>query len=295
MSALTGTSTLARLVVRRDRLILPVWGLLAAVFPMSIANSTAALYPTAESLRSVAETAMANPAQRATRGLVFDASVGGLTAWTVGSSGAILLGLVSMLLVIRHTRVEEESGRRELLGAGVTGRHAPLTAVLGVVLAADLLIAVLMSALLMSGGLPAAGSIALGLSLAAAGWTFAAVGAVVAQVTESAAAARGLGVAVFIGFFLIRGVGDASGAEWPSWLSPLGWTLHLRPFAGERWWLLAPLLALVAALATAAYALSARRDLAAGLLPPRLGPATAAPGLRSPLALAWRLHRGQVA
>jgi ABC-2 type transport system permease protein len=42
-------------------------------------------------------------------------------------------------------------------------------------------------------------------------------------------------------------------------------------------------------------ALSARRDLDAGLLPPRLGPPAAAPSLRSPLALAWRLHRGLLA
>jgi ABC-2 type transport system permease protein len=39
-------------------------------------------------------------------------------------------------------------------------------------------------------------------------------------------------------------------------------------------------------------ALRARRDLGAGLLPDRPGSATAAPGLRSPFALAWRLHRG---
>ncbi len=45
-------------------------------------------------------------------------------------------------------------------------------------------------------------------------------------------------------------------------------------------------------LGAAAVALSARRDVGAGLLPPRPGPATASRGLRSPLALAWRLHRG---
>jgi ABC-2 type transport system permease protein len=41
-----------------------------------------------------------------------------------------------------------------------------------------------------------------------------------------------------------------------------------------------------------AYRISARRDLGAGILPPRLGPADAAPGLRTSLALAWRLQRG---
>jgi ABC-2 type transport system permease protein len=44
-------------------------------------------------------------------------------------------------------------------------------------------------------------------------------------------------------------------------------------------------------LAWAAFALSARRDVGAGVLPARLGPAQAGPRLRSPLALAWRLHR----
>jgi ABC-2 type transport system permease protein len=44
--------------------------------------------------------------------------------------------------------------------------------------------------------------------------------------------------------------------------------------------------------AAGAYALLGRRDLGAGLVPDRPGPATAAPTLRSPLALAWRLQRG---
>ena len=43
---------------------------------------------------------------------------------------------------------------------------------------------------------------------------------------------------------------------------------------------------------TGGYALEARRDVGAGLLPERPGAAEAAPSLRSPLALAWRLHRG---
>jgi ABC-2 type transport system permease protein len=51
----------------------------------------------------------------------------------------------------------------------------------------------------------------------------------------------------------------------------------------------------VAALVTVAFALAARRDLGAGLLPDRLGPPTAAPALGSPVALAWRLHRGLLA
>lgn len=49
---------------------------------------------------------------------------------------------------------------------------------------------------------------------------------------------------------------------------------------------------LTAVLVVVAYALSARRDLGAGLLPARLGAASASPSLNSPLSLAWRLNQG---
>jgi ABC-2 type transport system permease protein len=134
-----------------------------------------------------------------------------------------------------------------------------------------------------------------------AGWVFAAVGAVAAQLTAGAGAARGLAVGVLGGTWLLRVVGDVSdlngsgGLGWLSWLSPIGWAHRLRPFAAEQWWVLALVVALTALLAVVAVALEARRDVGAGLLPARLGPATAAPRLRSPLALAWRLHRGLLA
>jgi ABC-2 type transport system permease protein len=68
-----------------------------------------------------------------------------------------------------------------------------------------------------------------------------------------------------------------------------------RPFDGQRWWVLAlPCVVLEAGIGSA-YALSARRDLGAGLLPDRPGPASAPAGLRGPLSLAWRLQRGVLA
>jgi ABC-2 type transport system permease protein len=68
----------------------------------------------------------------------------------------------------------------------------------------------------------------------------------------------------------------------------------VRPYEGERWWVLAlPLVASVL-LAAVAYPVSVRRDLGAGVLPPRLGPATAGRALAGSFGLAWRLHRGQI-
>jgi ABC-2 type transport system permease protein len=143
--------------------------------------------------------------------------------------------------------------------------------------------------------MPVAGSVLMGLGCACLGMAFAAVAAVTAQLVKSGRAAAGLAGGVLGASYLVRAVGDASapdGLGWLSWLSPVGWWQQTWPFAGDRWWALAPLPALALALAALAYALAARRDFASGLLPDRPGPAAAAAGLRTPLALAWRLQRG---
>jgi ABC-2 type transport system permease protein len=75
------------------------------------------------------------------------------------------------------------------------------------------------------------------------------------------------------------------------WLSPIGWVTQVRAYTGDRWPVIALLVAAAAAVGAAAAFLAARRDLGAGLVPPRPGPAQAARSLRSPLALAWRLNR----
>lgn len=298
MNSLAGSGALIRLILRRDRILLPIWIVGAGIVPISVAAAFAKLYPTAESLRAFADLCMGNPAIVAMLGPVFAPTVGGLTAWRTGAIGMLAGGLPSLLIVIRHTRAEEEAGQRELLGSSVVGRHAALSAALIVTMAANLVLAAFLACGLMSLGLPAAGSVAMGLSWAAAGWMFVAVAAVAAQLSESTATARSIASVVFGLFFLMRVAGDSSGEpgglHWLSWWSPLGWTRLTRPFAGERWWIFALVIGFVVVLEAAAYALSARRDLGAGLLAPRLGPATASPGLRSPLALAWRLHRGML-
>jgi ABC-2 type transport system permease protein len=295
MNELTGTAMLIRLILRRDRLVLPGWIVLLAAFPLIVASSFAELYPTPELQQAFASSTAANAALIALIGPIYGSSIGALTAWRLGVAAPLLVGLASLLTVVRHTRAEEEAGRRELLGATVVGRHAPLAAALVVTLGANLLLGVLAATSMTAYGLPVAGSRALGLSLTVAGWVVAAVAAVAAQLAETAGGARGIAGTVLGLSFVVRAVGDAGGAgsanAWLSWLSPIGWLTQVRAFGGERWAFFAlPLIATVALIAIA-YALEARRDLGAGLLPPRLGPAAAAPGLRSPLALAWRLQR----
>lgn len=122
---------------------------------------------------------------------------------------------------------------------------------------------------------------------------FASVAAVTVQLAESARAATGLAMAVLAAAFVLRAVGDTTaGLPWLSWLSPIGWSQQLRPFGGVRWWVVLVPMAFAVVAAAGARALLGRRDVGAGLLRPRPGPATATTRLRSPIALAWRLQRG---
>lgn len=290
MRALAGTGTLLRLLVRRDRLVLPMWVLPLAALPVFYAATIESLYPTATARRALAAGAAANPAELATLGPVFGSSLGGLTAWRAGPALA-LVGLAAALTVIRHTRAEEEAGRRELLGAGAVGRPAGLSAALALAFGGSLAVGTIVTAGLLARGLPVAGSVALGSCVTLAGWLFAGVAAVAAQLTASARAARGLAGAVLGLAYLLRAAGDAGGSGWLSAASPLGWLGRVRPYATERWSLLALAVAVALSTAALAYMMASRRDLGAGLLPARPGRAEAGAGLGSPLGLAWRLQR----
>ncbi|MFF5176748.1 ABC transporter permease [Micromonospora sp. NPDC000316] len=300
MSAFTGTRHLVRLILRRDRVVLPIWVLLLAILPASYASAYLELYPTAaERAAYLADTA-SNPSIVALLGPVYGDSAGALTVQRAGLQ-ALLAALASVLMVVRHTRAEEEAGRRELLGATVLGRYAGLTAALLVTYSADVLLGLLVAGGLAAVGLPGAGSLLFGAGVALTGIVFATVGGLAAQLTASAGGARGIGLGVLGLAFVLRLGGDAGGsggvggdAEWLSWLSPLGWTARGRAYAGDHWWvLLLPVLFSVA-VALAAYPVSVRRDVGAGVFPPRLGPATGGAGLAGPVGLAWRLHRGQL-
>lgn len=289
--SLAGLGEIVRLVLRRDRWLLLAFVVLLPLIGAGLAAGSAAAYPTEADRIATAVEIAANPALLATRGPVFAPTPGGLVAQGFAASGSLIASVVSLLLVVRHTRADEQAGRRELLGSTVVGRHASLAAALVVVGAANLALAVLTAVLLTASGLPAAGSIALGLVFAAIGIVFACVGAAAAQVAEGAGAARGLALVVLAASFAVSGAGEVtrSGLVW--W-SPFGWTKHVRSYAGEQWWVFVLFAALAVAMAVVAFAISARRDIGAGLVAPRLGPAAGAPSLRSPLALAWRMHRG---
>ena len=299
MNALTGTGALVRVALRRSRLLLGGWVAVFVVMAAYSAKATVDLYPTVGSRIAAAGAVNRSQALVALYGRVYDpTSLGSLAMIKTGGIGAVFVALLSVVLVLRHTRADEESGRAELIGGGAVGRAAPLAAALTLVLAVDAVLAVLTAVSLTAAGLPAAGSVTFGLAWAAVGLAFAAVAAVAAQVATSARTATAICAALLAVVYLLRAAGDAageSGLRWLTWLSPIGWSQQFRPYAGDRWWVLSVTLAFTLVTCGVAFALARGRDIGTGLLPDRGGPAGAGRSLRGPGALAWRLHRGALA
>lgn len=290
-SAFTGTHGMLRLYLRRDRIILPLWVLLLSI-PLGTVyvGSIEKIYPDQAERAAFAASIMASPAQRALYGQVYNDSLGATGIWKAGMFH-LLIAVAVILTVIRHTRADEETGRAELLDSTAVGRYASLTAALLLSFGASLATGVLGAAGLLGTSVPSDGSLAFGAALACSGLVFTAVAAVAAQLSASARVARGSAFATLATAFTLRAVGDAgSGAL--SWLSPLGWSLQVRPYAGDRWWVLVLHLATTVLLTALAYRLLAGRDVGAGLIAERPGPAAATPLLRNAFGLAWRLDRG---
>ncbi|MEU0471171.1 ABC transporter permease [Streptomyces olivaceus] len=290
---LAGTGTLLRFALRRDRVLIPVWVAVNALMVLSMPNTLKGLYGTAAERAGLSRQMETNASLRAMVGPLFDDGLGALTAWRVGVYAAALAAVTSLLIVVRHTRDEEESGRQEVVASGMVGRRAALTAALLTAAVANGVLALLVAAGLAGQG--AVGAVALGLGIAGVGMLFATMAAIAAQLTESARLARGLTAGVLGAAFVLRAAGDSTtddGTSVLTWLSPLGWLENLRAFAGERWWVLALIGGAVVAQGAVAYTLAGRRDLGMSFLPTRSGPAAGRLGTAG--ALAWRLQRGSV-
>src|SRR6266487_123583 len=316
MKTLTGTGALARLALRRDRAMLAAWIYALTAFVAFTVYGFKKLYPTVAGREEFIAAAGHNPALLSLYGPMYGNSLGSLTAWRDAAFGGIGTGLMSIFLVVRHTRADEESGRLELVGSAAVGRHAALASALFVACGANVVVGGLMAAAAIALGLPAAGSVVMAAGFAGCGLAFTGVAAVMAQLAQAARSARGLAIGALGAAFLLRAVGDSAGQagpRWLSWLSPMGWAGLNRAFGsartpvpcavlaqspagcfvndGTRAWVLALPAGTAAILAAVAAVLAVRRDYDAGMLPQRPGPPRGTASLRTPLALAWRLQR----
>jgi ABC-2 type transport system permease protein len=292
---MTGARGLLRFMLRRERVGLPWWLLGAALLVLVQSTQSQNLYDTQDALAKLRQTVGGNTAVIAMSGPTrLLNSIGGEVVFEIFAFVAIVVALMSMFLVGRHTRAEEETGRAELLRSARVGRQAPLAAALVLAGLADLGVGVLVFAVAAATGLPVGGSMLFGAAIAAVGMVFAALTAVAAQVFENARAVYGAVALVLGAAYVLRAAGDVgSGAL--SWASPIGWGQRTFPYAGDRWWPLLLALGVSVLLVMVAVALLRRRDFGAGLVSARPGRAEASRSLRNSYALAWRLQRASLA
>ena len=286
-----GAVAMLRLALRRDRVRAPVWVLAVTGLLGASVVSVTGLYP-GEADRSVyAATVGESPVAIVMGGPGAGLpALGAIVVFEVAVVAYVAVGLMSVVVAVRHTRAEEEAGRTELLRSAPVGRYAGPVAALVLVAAMNALVGLLLGIVLVAAGLPLGGSLALSTGTVLFGVVMAGVAGVVAQVSEHARAASGAAAALLGLFFAVRAAGDL-GDGTLSWASPMGWALAVRPYAGERWWVLLLLAALAAVLVLVALALVDRRDVGAGLVPARPGRARASWALSGTVGLATRLHR----
>jgi ABC-2 type transport system permease protein len=293
---LSGTRILIRFNLRRDRVRLPVWLLALFLGTVATASNYKTLYSDPEDRASVVTT-MDSPAGLAMSGpghYLDDYTLGSMMGHQMLGFTAVMAGLMSILIVTRHTRDEEETNRAELVRSTVVGRHAYLAAALSVAVLANLALALLLGFGLGSTGIDSigiGGSLLYGFAHAAVGIVFATVAAITAQVTAHTRAASGMALAVMGVAFVLRAAGDAGGNDALSWLSPIGWAQRTYVYVDNRWWPILLCLAFAALCAAAGFVLSTRRDVGAGLRAARLGSRVASESLLRPLGFALRLHR----
>ena len=295
-ASFTGTRRLLWLVLRRDRFRIAMWAFgLVGLMAVS-ASSIVALYKTQDQLEGYARTVRGNSA------LIIQAGPGyGLDNPTLGAVVMnetaqwlfIAAAVMSMFMVVRHTRTEEEAERAELVRAAPVGRHAALASAMIGALVVNAAIAAGNVVALLAFGLPAAGSFAFGASMIGVGMVFAGVAAVTAQIASGSRAALAMAGLVIGVAFVLRAIGDVGNGVL-SWVSPIGWAQSIRPYADERWWVLVLPVAATMVLAVVARALQDHRDYGSGLVAQRGGRPEAPASLSSSLGLAVRLQRGSL-
>ncbi|MBS4210081.1 ABC transporter permease [Bacillus sp. FJAT-50079] len=289
------TGLLFRFILRRDRIRIPVWLLSLCVVTFAVANAFNNMYSSDQERQAMAET-MKNPAMTAMVGKGY-----GLNHYTTGAMmahqmllfTAITVGIMSILLVTRHTRADEEDGRIEMVRSLPTGRLSNLFSTILVLIGTNVLLALLSGFGLYALGdksMDLDGSLLYGAALGATGIFFAAITAVFSQISENSRGTIGLSFAILGISYLIRAVGDVSN-EALSWFSPLGWVLGAEVYVNNYWWPILLTIGVSFIFIILALYLNAIRDLESGFLPSKPGKKHASTFLQSPLGLTLRLQR----
>lgn len=126
----SNTGILTRFIIRRDRIRIPIWIITLSAFTCLVAISFTTLYVSELDRQVMAET-MKNPAMTAMVGIGYgidDYTIGAMMAHQMLLITAIVIGIMNILFVVRHTRADEEDGRIEMIRSLPAGRLSNLSA-----------------------------------------------------------------------------------------------------------------------------------------------------------------------
>ena len=251
-------------------------------------------YPTLSDRLAFAQSFASNKGLRLLYGEPYDVvTVGGYTAWRVGGVLAIAAALYGLLAAVRAFRTEEDTGRMEIVLAGVVGRSTMNSSALTAIAAGVVVLWLTEFVGFVVGGLPVGGSAYLALATASVATVCVGIGAVASQLAPTRRVALELGGTVLGLLFLLRVVADTlTGLSWLRWATPLGWAEELRPFTDPQpLVLLLPIAASVLFLVVA-IRIAGSRDIGTGVLPAHDAADPHLTLLRSPSLQALRTQRG---
>lgn len=240
---------------------------------------------------------MMNPAITAMFGPAYgidDYNYGAIMGHQMALFTALGAAIMSILMVTKHTRGDEEEGRIEMIRSFPVGRLSNLGSALFASCVANAVLAVVTGFGLYAlgiEGIDLPGSMLYGVFLGVTGIFFAVSTALFAQLTTTPRGTMGYSFA-FLGIaYLIRAIGDVS-SEALSMFSPLGWVLRTEVYVNNYWWPIWLTLAASLVVGGLAFYLNSIRDLDAGFIPAKPGRKYAPASLRSPLGLGLRLQKG---
>ena len=291
----SNTGLLMKFILRRDRIRLAIWILAISLFTISIAALLPELY-VGEAEKAIVGETMKNPAVTFMLG-----PSAGLDNYTDGAMmghfmlvfTAMFTAIMSILLVTRHTREDEEEGRTEMINSLPVGSLSNLTASFFILFIANVTIFLMVCLGLYLLGIESMGfkgSILFGACIAIVGIFYATLTGFFAQLASNVRATLGLSFAFLIVEYIVRGIGDI-GNGILSYFSPLGLITRSEVYVNNYWWPIFVLLLASGLVFVLSLYLNSIRDLGSGFITTKPGEIYASRYLPSPLGLALRLER----
>jgi ABC-2 type transport system permease protein len=290
--------TLCKFILRRDWLQTVLW--FAGIFALTVGFGAAIpdMYPDQESLGAMVET-LKSPAMVAMIGPAYTDSSGVLTLGAMYSVfmlvwSAIIVGVMNIFFVVRHTRRDEEYGRIEVIRSLPVGRLSNLSATLTTAVILNVSLALFVGlglGIVGERNMDYAGGLLFGAAICSFGLVMASITAIFCQLNKNPNTATAVSIGFLTLLYFLSAVGHMQESKPLAAVSLLGFIMKAKVYVDNNW--MPVIIVLMVALVSTAIAfyLCSIRDMGEGLIPSRPGKSDAAPYLKNAGGLAWRLLR----